>query len=98
MGEGVEGGETGCGGILQEILEEIEALFGHPAPENLPHVREGIAGEEYSIEWMGFDLRELVFHVVGVHGPYLFFRGCSEDLDDFDELIDSRFAWEQRRP
>jgi hypothetical protein len=44
VGEGVEGGETGCGGILQEVLEEIEALFGHPAPENLPHVRDGIAG------------------------------------------------------
>jgi hypothetical protein len=57
-----------------------------------------ILGETYPVERMRFDLREFVFHVIRVHGPYLLFRGCSEDFDDFDELVDSRFTGEQRRP
>jgi len=48
----------------------------------------------YPVERMRFDLREFVFHVIRVHGPYLFFGGCSEDFDDFHQLIDARFARE----
>jgi len=50
----------------------------------------------YPIEGMWFDLREFVFHVIRIHGSYLFFGRSSEDFDDFNELIDTRFSWEQR--
>jgi hypothetical protein len=38
----------------------------------------------YPVERMRFDLREFVFHVIRIHGPYLFFRWSSEDFDDLD--------------
>lgn len=41
------------------------------------------------LERMRLDLRELVLHVVGVHGPDLVPRGCAEHLDDLDELVDA---------
>jgi len=44
---------------------------------------------------MRFYLRELVLHVIGVHRPNLFPRGCTQDLDDLDELVNARLAWEQ---
>lgn len=44
---------------------------------------------------MGFDLRELVLHVVGVHRLDLLAGGCAEDLDDLDELIDAALSGEE---
>jgi hypothetical protein len=53
-------------------------------------------GKKYLIEWMGLDLRELVFHVIGVHRPDLIPSRRSQDFDDFHQLIDAGFAWEER--
>jgi len=44
---------------------------------------------------MRFDLRELVLHVVGVHGPNLVPGRSTENLDDFHELINARLSREQ---
>ena len=45
---------------------------------------------------MGFDLRELVLHVVGVHGSDLLTGWSAQDLDDLDQLINAGFTWEER--
>lgn len=39
-----------------------------------------------------------MLHVVGVHGPDLITRGCSENFDDLDQLVDARLAGEERLP
>lgn len=44
---------------------------------------------------MGFDLRELVLHVVRVHRLDLLARRCAEHLDDLDELIDAALSGEE---
>jgi len=43
----------------------------------------------YLIEGMWLDLREFMFHVVGVHCADLLPRRRTKNLDNFDELIDS---------
>jgi hypothetical protein len=48
------------------------------------------------VEWVGFNLRKLVFHVVGIHGSDLVSGRRAEDLDDLDELVDARLSGEQR--
>ena len=97
MGEGVEGGGTCRGGILQQIFEKINHFWTHLSTENL-NVRNSSErrGEKvrYPVERMRFDLREFVFHVIRVHGPYLFFGWCSEDFDNFHQLINPRFSRE----
>ena len=45
---------------------------------------------------MGLDLRELVFHVVRVHGLDLLPRRSAQDLDDLDELVNAALAREER--
>lgn len=46
-------------------------------------------GIVYLIERMRLDLREAMFHVVGVHGPNLFPGRGSKDLNDLHKLINS---------
>ena len=41
----------------------------------------------YLAEWVRFDLWELVFHIVWIHGSDLFSGGSAEDFDDFNQLI-----------
>lgn len=53
-------------------------------------------GHTNLVERMRLDLRELVFHVVGVHGANLIPCGRTENLDDLDKLVDTRLAGEQR--
>lgn len=48
------------------------------------------------VERMRLDLRKLVLHVVRVHGTDLVSCGCTENLDDFDKLVDTRLTREQR--
>lgn len=50
------------------------------------------------VEWMGFDLRELVFHVVGVHRLDLFSGRCTKNLDNFHQLVDTTLTGEQWLP
>ena len=45
---------------------------------------------------MGFDLRELVLHVVGVHGSNLLASRGTKNLDNLDELVNARFTREER--
>lgn len=45
---------------------------------------------------MRFDLRELVLHVVGVHGSDLLASWGSKNLDDLNELVNARFTREER--
>lgn len=44
---------------------------------------------------MGLDLRELVFHVIWVHGLDLFTGRCTQNLDYLHQLINATFAWEE---
>ena len=44
---------------------------------------------------MRFDLRELVFHVVGVHRLDLFSGRRAKNFDDFHQLIDTTLAGEE---
>jgi hypothetical protein len=41
---------------------------------------------------MRLDLRELVFHVVGVHGADLVASGSSQDLNNLDQLVNTRLT------
>jgi hypothetical protein len=52
----------------------------------------------YLVEWMRFDLRELVLHVIGIHCSYLIPGWSSQNLDDFNQLIDARLSREQWLP
>ena len=44
---------------------------------------------------MGLDLRELVLHIVGVHGADLFSSWGAQNLDDFHQLVNARFTGEE---
>lgn len=44
---------------------------------------------------MRLDLRELVLHVIRIHGLDLLTSGCAEDLDDLHKLIDTTLAGEE---
>ena len=63
--------------------------------KHLIDVRQGgvstvVAGRiTHFIEGMRLDLRELVLHVIGIHGAYLIPRRRSQYLDDFDQLINA---------
>ena len=46
------------------------------------------------IERMWFDLRELVLHIVGIHGSDLVPGGRAEYFDDLYKLINARFSRE----
>ena len=46
-------------------------------------------------EWVGLNLRKLVFHVVGIHRLDLLPRGRPQDFDDFYQLVDATLTREQ---
>lgn len=48
------------------------------------------------VEWMRFNLRELVLHVIRVHRLDLISRRCSQNLDNFHKLINATLSWEER--
>ena len=50
------------------------------------------------MERVRFDLRKLVFHVIGIHRTNLLTCGRAEHLDDLDKLINTRLTREQRLP
>ena len=43
----------------------------------------------YLVEWMRFDLRKFVLHVIGIHCANLLSCRCTKHFDDFHKLIDS---------
>ena len=55
----------------------------------------GVSLAEDLVEWVRLDLRELVLHVVRVHGADLVAGRRAEHLDDLNELVDTRLAREQ---
>lgn len=48
------------------------------------------------IERMRLDLRELVLHIVGVHGADLIACRSAQHFDDLHQLVDTGFTREER--
>lgn len=84
MDHGVDRGKALRGGILKKAGDEVDSI--------------SVGLLENLVEWMRLDLRELVFHVVRVHGANLLPGRCSKNLDDFNKLINARLSWEERLP
>lgn len=51
-------------------------------------------GISYFVEGMRFDLRELMFHVVGVHRTDLLTSRSPQDFDDLHQLVNPGLSWE----
>lgn len=76
-----------CGVRGRKTYEHPKVSFGKSSP---------LANERaHLIEWMRLNLREFVFHVVRVHRLDLLSRWRSQNLDDFDQLINSAFTREE---
>jgi hypothetical protein len=96
----LDSGQTLCRCVFEKLRNEIdgagiglaEDLFGSVSKDSECDQRD----ITYLVEGMRLDLRELVLHVVGVHGADLVASRGSQDLDDLDQLIDTRLAREQR--
>lgn len=78
---GVDRTQTLCRGVLEQLGNEVKRVLVSLAEDLAERVR--------------LDLRELVLHVVRVHSSNLLARRCSQDLDDFHELVDTRLSREQ---
>ena len=53
-------------------------------------------GPEYFVPALALDLRELEFRIGRVHAVDLICARRAQNFDDFDELINTRLAWEDR--
>lgn len=89
-----------CVGVYSKSLEIKSIASGLAFLNTYEGVSYGDPGSTYTNaadlrEWVWLDLWELMLHVVGVHGSDLFASRCTEDLDDFHELIDSRLSGEE---
>lgn len=62
-------------GVLKQSSDKVDSV--------------GVGLSEDFIERVGFDLRELVLHIVGVHGSDLFPSGSTQNFDDLDELVNA---------
>lgn len=96
---GVDGGQSLRRCVLQQLRDQIDSV-GVGFAENLGKCQVGgwlgLIKLTNLVERMRLDLRKLVFHVIGVHGADLVSRGCAKNLDDLDELVDTRLTGEQR--
>ena len=72
---GIDGGQALCWRVLKQSRDKVD--------------RVGIRLTEYLAERMRLDLRELVLHVIRIHGPDLVARWRSKNLDDLNELINT---------
>lgn len=77
--------ETGARSVLEKSRNEVNGIGRCARTEDFG---EGV--------WS--DLRELVLHVIGVHGLDLFSRRCTQNLDDLDKLVDTTLTGEERLP
>lgn len=68
--------------ILQRLCDESNGILRRAMTKHL-------------LEWMWLDLGETMLSVRWVHGKQLVFCGCSQNLDDFYQLINGTLAWEQ---
>ena len=102
---GLNRAQPRLGRVLEQLRNEVDRLGSRAWPEDLregqyyewlcsvvrlavlyAHLREGVR----------LNLRELVLHVVRVHGLDLLPGGRAQDLDDLDELVDAALAREER--
>lgn len=109
MAHGFNGRQPLGRSVFQEGRDEVNGLWGCLAEDlgwvsidcSLPRQRACDRGKEtgqswtYLIEGMGLDLRELVLHVIGVHGANLLPSRGAEHLDDFHQLVNARFPREE---
>ena len=65
--------------------------------DHVDRVRRGSRSEDL-VPGVRLDLREFEFGVVRVHAVDLLACGRPQHLDDFNQLVNSRFAREQRLP
>lgn len=79
---GVDGSLTLGWCVLQQSGDEVNGV--------------SISLSEDLVEGVRLDLRELVLHVVGVHGANLLSSRRAEDFDDLNQLVNTRFTREQR--
>jgi hypothetical protein len=50
----------------------------------------------YLAEWVRFDLREFMLHIIRVHRLNLLASWSAQDLNDLHQLVDATLAGEQR--
>lgn len=81
MDHGIDRRQTLGGGILKKEGDEVDSI--------------SVGLLENLVERMRLDLRELVFHIVRVHGSNLLPSRCSEDLDDLHQLVNARLSREE---
>ena len=92
------------GGWITELVEEwvnhgvgrrqsLSWRILKQARDKIDRVR--VCLSEHLVEWVWFDLWELVLHVVRVHGANLIPGWGSKNLDDLDKLIDTGLSWEE---
>jgi hypothetical protein len=96
---GINSGKTLGRRVLEQFGDQIDRV-GISLSEHLMNVsgctqRLAINCSTYLTERMRLNLRELVLHVVGVHGADLVSGRRSQDLDDLYELVNTRLAREQ---
>ena len=84
-------------GVLASLVrrESFGGLINEELGDEIDGFRRGGETENLRPE-VGLDLGEIKVREGAVHGLDLLAGGSAEDLDDFDQLIDARFAGEQR--
>jgi len=84
--EGVDHGLDRCEPsgwrVFQKTGNQLQCLWRGPGPEDF-------------VEGVGFDLGELVLHVIGIHCLDLLPRRCSKYFDNLHKLINATLAREQ---
>ena len=100
MDHGLDRGQSLCGCVFQQSGDETNGLWRSLAEDLKVGQQMWAMGLEDGdsadlVKWMGFDLGEFVFHIVGVHSPDLLAGWCAKNFDDFDELVDTRFTGEE---
>ena len=75
MNHGIDGGLSLGWGILGQAGDEVNSI--------------SVRLSEDLVERVRLDLRELVLHIVGVHGSNLFSGRSAQNLDDFNKLVNA---------
>lgn len=75
VNHGINGGLSLSGGVLEQAGNKVDGV--------------GICLAEDLVEGVRLDLRELMFHVVGVHRTDLFPSRCSQHLDNLHKLVNA---------
>jgi len=102
MGQRLDRRKTVGGRVFKQPRNQVDSIRGRLA-ENLDYSLVNTKSPQREHSWgtdlgegVRLDLRELVLHVVRVHGADLFPCRRSQNLDDLNELIDSGFSGKER--